>query len=187
MLCGLDSIDAKRPEDYQDKLLTHLRRIRSSRATQHATLVFIFENNLGMEAGHLRQFISEAGITNTITLNEKELKDGLNTKSRIKKDMAFLLNQELEQERLMISGAIVSSSPCEEVLASFQHQLHAYQVVKTVPTNNITGRVTTHYTGKISSGAKVCTRVVYVLTWPPGRYVRRFPASALLAQMVLGI
>ena len=97
-----------------------------------------------MEAGHLRQAIHDAGIMQMVILNEKALKDGLNTKAHIKKDMAFLLSRKLEREELRFADYFVSSSEHDDVKKELYTQLRAYSEVKIVP-KVITGKVQVQY------------------------------------------
>ena len=67
IITGLESIDSHTPNDYLNKIITHLKTIRNR--FKNAALCVIIENTLGMEADWIKREIGVSGITNYVIVS----------------------------------------------------------------------------------------------------------------------
>lgn len=76
VICGLESIDARKPEDYMPQIIEMIKKLQSRPSMQHAKFILIHENNGTTSAGWVRRELTQYqrnGIRNVIPLDENEL------------------------------------------------------------------------------------------------------------------
>lgn len=190
VICALESIDARRPEDYMGKIVGTIKRLQARKSMQHAKFIIIHENNGSTSAGWIRRALTryeEYGIRNVICMDENELKDGVKTTHLIKRDMMERLHDLLHRHCIILDSRIVSSSEAdpnggvEAKLEEFKRQLLTFQEVKIIP-EDVLAPVKVGWTGKLSAGMKddmamalmllvywkkvFCSSLKYQLHWP---------------------
>lgn len=157
---GLESINAIEPEDYTQKMITHIRTLSCRFPT--ALIVIIAENNLGMMAGYMRRDIENFAALNTVFMNEKELKTGLNTNHRIKQDMMALTRRTLNGQKFFFTNDVINP----ELIPQLRQQMLNYMQKKKSSDTPIQS-TKVYYTGKIDHGTKddMCVALQLLLYW----------------------
>ncbi|MHA1683807.1 MAG: hypothetical protein ACTSUE_22905 [Promethearchaeota archaeon] len=171
VILGLESIDAKHPRDFKDRMLDHIDRLRSFESTKNALIVLIPESNLGMASGWLDGWVTE-NREYVVTMVEKELKAGVGTTHPVKKNMMHMTRMMLETDHLMFAKEMVCtgiesiSDGIQYQLGELKRQLKVYQEFKQTPDNPL-GKTRVGYTGKLGSGRKddMCVALQLALFW----------------------
>ena len=149
VICGLDAFPAHDNRDWVPRLEGHVKLLRQRKELENALLVAIPENNLGLEAGWIRDTIFKAdGGRNHICMVENEWRAGLQTTHSSKRSMMILTRERLEQNFLQLEKNIVTTGDPDEVLAETKTQLHGYTEVRK-PGKEPHDPVRISYTGKV--------------------------------------
>ncbi len=172
VITGLESIDAKNPRDYQNRIIEHIDRLREHPSTKNATIVLIVESNLGMSSGWINNYVMEKRGDNVVEMDDKVLKSGVATTHPVKKSMMQITRTFLEQDQLRFAKDLVCTGidslndGKEFVMGELKRQLKVYQEFKQTPDNPL-GKTRVGYTGKLGSGRKddMCVALQLMLFW----------------------
>lgn len=145
IVLAMDAIDAVKPEDYEEILVNHIKRVRKLEFCSASTCVVDVESGTGMEAGHIRRLISR-NFSRVVFMTDFTRKPGRKTTQAVKEEMALLTHHFLKTGSLAFhSKWVTSAKDPAKLLGSLRSQLATYSRIIKVnlqSTNSIT------YTGK---------------------------------------
>jgi hypothetical protein len=131
-ILGMEAIDAVQHEDYDDRLVEHLRRIRALRYCEDAIIVLDVESGTGFEAGHITKLVQE-NFNNVVVMKDFHRKPGTSTTNAAKKEMMELTRSLLNTEDLFINKDFVcTDKDPAKILGKFQDQMLEYSRIVTV-------------------------------------------------------
>ena len=169
IITGLESIDSHTPNDYLNKMATHLKTIRNR--FKNAKLCVIIENNLGMEADWIKREIEARGITNHVVMSDGDLKAGVPTTHKIKKDMMLKTSRLFFKRQIFMASNLISANvdkmPLPKLNEEFKKQLINYIEMKKSSSNDMFGTTKVVWTGKINPGTKddMCVALQLLIYW----------------------
>lgn len=105
---GLEAFVIQNPEDYQGRLVRHIRKCYEDPCLLTAQLVVITEGNLALEAGYVRQ-LTQQQFPQCICLSNQGRKDGVKTDEYTKGSMAMKLDHVLNSESISICKDLVTT------------------------------------------------------------------------------
>ncbi|MHA1679746.1 MAG: hypothetical protein ACTSUE_01980 [Promethearchaeota archaeon] len=171
VLCGLESIDAKNPRDYEDRVINHIKQLRQQPCFRNSLIVCVFENNLGQEAGHLHNLINRNFGENMVVLQHQLLKSGVGTTNGVKKSMMqqvrrMFMNNQIwfaEESSMVCTGKLNDKV---ENMGTLKQQFQVYTEIIDSP-NTPLGRVRKGYSGKGTMGRKddMCVAFQLLVYW----------------------
>lgn len=91
--------------------MRHYKTIRAHPVYTTATIYYVFENNMGREADHLKVLVDQGGFTNAIVLSEHRQIVGFYTDSNKKIDMFELLADKITCGLLAIATNFITTNP----------------------------------------------------------------------------
>jgi len=161
---GLEAFWVRRPEDYENRVIQHIRMCRKNPMLRDSLLVCIVEGNLALEASHIRRMLLNAFPRNIQFMGDQGKKDGVLTTETSKHAMALVFDTALNEEKISIIKEFVTTHEnSDELLGLAQTQLLDYSRLTTEP-KNVFGRVSVRYSGKGSSpGARDDLAIVFQL------------------------
>ena len=126
-VCGLESVCAKRPDDYNAALLEHCRLLRA--AYHDAVFVICVEANLGFESSHVNKMLEP--VPYTVTMFEaKTGVPGMHTTHQSKEVMWSLLTERLQKRSIAYAKTFVTTAPCaDKIKQTLNTQLTNYSVI----------------------------------------------------------
>jgi len=120
----------------QQLIMGHYRKIMDNPAFRQSRLIFIPENNLGMEHHHLDTMVRAIDRVETFWANDK--KPGIYKSASVTNEYQFLMNLTLQQKALRFEQSMFTCTR-EQTPASmrsmFEEQLLRYHWVVRKPTN----------------------------------------------------
>lgn len=132
-VCGLESIPAKNPSDYENGLRTHSRMLRQDPKFANSLLVVCPEANLGFESEHIAKIMR----TTPCTIIMQECSNGMagmKTTHKSKEVMCNLLSEKLDQDAVHIYDKLVcSTGNSQKAVDDLLTQLQNYSIIYAVP------------------------------------------------------
>lgn len=146
VIVGLESIQARVPEQYAETLKNHLKMLH--RRFPGANLVVAPEANLGFEHLHISRYVQEAGISKTIVIRDKKGSIGLYTSPASKEAMFVLVKDLVDTLQIKIIADIVNcSGTVKNTLEQFKTEMRKFSIAVTDP-KRIFSKQRKTYSGK---------------------------------------
>jgi hypothetical protein len=136
VVCGLESVAAKRPEDYEDVLRRHCVLLRSQPSLEDALFVVCPEANLGFESSHIKRALAKTPYTTVMHESRDGHTPGLTTTHKTKECMHSLLRDRLEQQsvRCVAPDALATTSKSPQgIIEDLVQQTINYSIVIDTP------------------------------------------------------
>ena len=173
-LVGLDSEPVR--DDYEVYLLVrrHIERILERPHLKNSRIIFIPENNMGLESAHLDTMVRD--IPQVETFWETERKPGVNKTAAVTRQYQFLMNNALSQRGMRIDQdvfTVTREKRPKDLLDMLQDQLLRYHWERKKAVDNF-GRDRYTITGKIGNAQDdLLISTMMVIYW--GRVISRDP------------
>ena len=157
VIVGLDSHHTTTHDEVESLMVQHMRSLRGVKELAYAWFIFIPENNLGIQADHLRHMVRNE--RRVFTVREKK-KTGVCTTHERKEYYAETLLQFFTEKKLHLSSDLVCANPMLDAnkrgvltLAEFRKELIQFRrmVIPAARAFNLSKIV---YTGKAKSGMR---------------------------------
>lgn len=143
-LISFGSKDVVVTQDYEEWLLSHLRRVRAMSMFSNATLIVDAESGTGYTAGDV-QLLIQRNFQNVICMNELGRKPGTYTSNALKRDAMEVTRALLDAGSIRIVDQLVCDDP--KLLEELPKQLINFErVVKVTTSANFASSI--EYTGK---------------------------------------
>ena len=107
-IAGLESIPARRPEDYENPICEHMRLLRS--AYPHAIIAACPEANLGFESSHLARCIRSEQSVVIMYETGRSGCPGMMTTHKTKECAHGLLRDKLRDKAVSFSSSLISAA-----------------------------------------------------------------------------
>ncbi len=107
IILGVEALDVVRMEDYEDKMVRHLQRIRAMRFCEDATIVVDAEAFTGLEASNIQRIVQN-NFANVVLLNEGRV-PGTRTTETSKEEMVKLAQIAFSHGEVGIARNLVTS------------------------------------------------------------------------------
>ncbi len=151
-ILGMEAIDVVHPNDYSDRVRTHLRRLRELPYCGNAVFVVDVESGTGLEASHVLAICMEAG--RVIPMRDFQRKDGTRIDNKLKQAMMILAREYMESGRIRFHRNLVTTNPNPDaMMKELTRQLLAYQR-HVVVSNSMRTANTVVFSGKGPSKSK---------------------------------
>jgi len=150
-IIGLDSEPVRHPDESRQLLLRHYARIQSHNLFRQSRLVFIPENNLGMEHHHLNTMVAD--LEEVTTFWETDRNPGLHKTARVTREYQILMAQALASNSIRFDSSLFTvtreKTPAvmRDMLADQMARFH-WLVIK--PANDA-GEARVKLTGKVGN------------------------------------
>jgi hypothetical protein len=173
-IVGLDSEPVR--DDYQEYLLLrrHIARLLENRHFRASHIIFIPENNLGLESAHLDTMVRD--IPEVETFWEKDTRAGVCKTATNTRDYQFLLNHALSQGGLLFDRDLFTVSreqTADSMMATLQDQMMRYHWERKKAVDSM-GKDRYTITGKVgNSQDDLLISAMMVVYW--GRTISRDP------------
>ena len=133
VICGLESIPAKTPTDYEQGLVSHAAALRRVPKFENCLFIVCPESNLGFESSHIARVMSKLKFT-VIMYESTNGQPGLHTSHKVKEVICSLLNQKLDENAVDIYKHLVSVvQPKQKVIDMLLTQVQNYSIIYAVP------------------------------------------------------
>jgi len=147
-MVGAEGIFVAKPEDYEDRIINHIHMCRRNPFLTNARIVVFIENNLALEASHLRKLIKDHFPRAVFPNETDDVKDGLKTSKESKAAMAMMTARLLREDQLSISKDFVTTDANPAgLLEALRKQLLRYSKL-TIPSKDPYGNTRISYSGK---------------------------------------
>ena len=107
VVAGLESVPARRPEDYEQCLRVHLARLRA--AWPHAVVAVCPEANLGFESSHIARCVRSEKFV-VVMYEASQGCPGLCTTHKVKEGIHGLLADKLRDNAVSMAANLVTST-----------------------------------------------------------------------------
>lgn len=151
VLLGLENIPVKRAEDYLSVLDKHLAKINSFKKFRFSKLIFILENNMGLEADHINDHIKKLPYP-SIAVEGKEGKTGLHTSPKVKQALHVMMEKTLKAGNLRFSELFFTHGDMSQLKMDIVSQLESFKIVVEVNSKSVFARARTTFSGKGGGG-----------------------------------
>ena len=108
IICGLESVNAKEPEDYFVVIVDHIKDLQ--RRFPRATIVVMPENNLGFEAAHIELLIRKQIFGRVVIMYEKD-SVGFLTTHDTKTNMYAKFKNYLQKDAIRFDREVTAVNP----------------------------------------------------------------------------
>jgi len=126
VVCGLESVCARTPQDYKEVLLKHFEMMRASFPA--ATLVICPEANLGFESSHIARFIEE--VKHKVIMYETSSgAPGMITTHDTKEVMWSQFGEKLRERALRFADPVVCTTDAQTVCKMLFTQMRNYSII----------------------------------------------------------
>lgn len=127
VILGMESIGANKEEDYEDRLVAHIRRIQANRYCQNARIVVDVETGTGFTAGNVNKLIKQH-FNRVVIMSDYDRKPGRQTSNESKAEMAQLTNAMLMKGDVCFHEHFVTThEDPEQLMEMFTEQMIAYK------------------------------------------------------------
>jgi hypothetical protein len=132
-VCGLESIPARTPSDYENCLINHSNALRKDTKLKNAVFVVCPEANLGFESSHIARIMRRVKFTVLMYETKNEI-PGMLTTHQSKEVMCSLLSDKLDQDAVMFHENVVCTCrPPAKIVKELCTQVQNYNIVYAVP------------------------------------------------------
>jgi hypothetical protein len=136
VVCGLESIPAKRPEDYEEVLRVHCRKLRQVPHLEGALFLLCPEANLGFESSHIARAVKQLPFLVVMHESRDGRTPGMVTTHKTKEVMHSLLRDRLERGSVSYAAPaalVTTAASPEKILGELTQQVVNYSVVIDTP------------------------------------------------------
>jgi len=153
IVIGGEELGSSSAKDRENAILEHFSAIRARSEFAGSTIVVCVESNLGAEAEHYCNFLSEKNVRKVILMREDHDRYGWRTTNDTKKLGCIRMNSILNERRLKFYSAMtrVASKNEENTPAQLRHniieQLQSFMRI-VIPQKNVWDDIKEKYTGK---------------------------------------
>ena len=166
-IVGLEAIPCINADDYEPRLIEHIKLCMANPMLANAQLVCAIEGNLAMEANHIKRFILKH-IPTAIFLGDQGRKDGVRTTEDTKQAMAMILDRALRRDEVSIIKEFTTTHPDPaKLLQQTRSQLIAYSRL-TIPPKTAFDRVRYKFSGKgknVKDKDDICIVIQLAFLW----------------------
>ena len=147
ILVGMDAYDVIVEEDYQERLVAFLRKLREIPMCQDTTFVLDVESGTGLEAGNIDKLVRKH-FYNVITVCDFHRKPGTKTSNPAKKVMMELTRDALNTDNISILKEFVTLDRFpNRLLARWASQMKSFSRIVSTG-NSLRSHNTEIFTGK---------------------------------------
>lgn len=127
IVLGMEAIDVVTPEDYEDRLITHIRRVRALPGCATARIVIDVESGSAVEAGHIYRLV-KSNFDDVVTMNDDGRIPGTRMTEHTKGEMATLAIRAIDDGHIAFHRQFVTThTKPNEMLDEFRQQLLNYK------------------------------------------------------------
>jgi hypothetical protein len=151
-ILGMEAIKVIREEDFEHRLIEHIRRVRTIKMCEKAKIVLDIESGTGLEASRVNKLV-RSHFDDVITMTDFIRKDGTKTDEAAKRDMVTITREALEAGDVSIHEDFVTThSDPKKLMQEFGDQMMEYSRV--INQGNGRRAPTVTFTGKTKQGKK---------------------------------
>ena len=133
IILGGESVPAKDPEDCENTLDIHIKKLRLQPRLENVPIVVQIEGNLGFEAAHLCKFVCDKHKNIIIQRDDKQ--DGLRLDNKRKALMYSALRERLMSDAIVFHTNIISSMGQCKFIETIKDQLLNYRIISKLAEN----------------------------------------------------
>ena len=132
-MCGLESIAAKSPDDYEKGLIAHSAALRRIPKFSDSLFIVCPEWNLGFESSHIAKIMNKIKYT-VIMYESTNGQPGMHTSHKSKEVMHSLFSQKMDEDAVEIYKNLVSIAlPPAKVIDDLCTQIQNFSIIYNVP------------------------------------------------------
>jgi hypothetical protein len=123
IILGMEAIDVVKPEDYQERFLEHIRRVRALPGCATARIVIDVESGSALEAGHIYKLVRD-NFNDVVTMNDDGRIPGTRMTEQTKGEMTTLAVRAIDDGHIAFHRQLVTTHAApRDMLDEFQKQL----------------------------------------------------------------